>query len=309
MPLNSKNLNRRVFVQATALLATASLLPKGLFAAAKAFPANAATYKVLTCNIRVALPDDDKAGVGWSARRQFCAEVIRKQKADIIGMQEVLRVQNQDLKKLLPEYASIGFEGPEMDAFKDEAYHGIAKNPIFYLKSRFELLGAGQYWLSETPLIGGSQSWDTARARNANWVRLLDKKTGKDFRVVNLHLDHKIQPAREQQIRVVMNEMKQYPADYPQILTGDFNSGMNNGVYQIICDNGFADTYTAINGDTEPGRTAHEFKGDGAAAKGHKIDFIFVKSGFEPKAASIIKDSKDGHYPSDHYFVSAVIAG
>ena len=51
-------------------------------------------------------------------------------------MQDVLTDQNQDLKNALPEYFSFGFEGPEIDKYKDD-YHGIAKNPIFFLEKRY----------------------------------------------------------------------------------------------------------------------------------------------------------------------------
>jgi exonuclease III len=90
------------------------------------------SVKVLTCNIRVALPEDDTAGVGWESRKKLCAAVIRKQQPDIVCMQEVLGVQNQDLKKALPDYFSFGFEGPEMDKFA-EGYHGIAKIQFSFL--------------------------------------------------------------------------------------------------------------------------------------------------------------------------------
>src|SRR5690606_23215938 len=113
-----------------------------------------------------------------------------------------------------PDHFSFGFEGPEMDAFT-EGYHGIAKNPIFFSKKRYELLSAGGFWLSETPLVAGSKSWNTARARHVNWVRLRDKKTGADFRVLNLHLDHKSQLAKEEQTKLVLKEAKQYEGDYP----------------------------------------------------------------------------------------------
>src|SRR5690606_34047807 len=111
------------------------------------------------------------------------------QNPDIIGFQEVLKPQFLDLKAGMKDFQGLNFDGPEMD-MHEEGYHGIAKNPIFFSKKRFELLAAGGYWLSETPLIAGSQSWGTARARNMAWVRVYDRVTRKELRVLNLHLDH-----------------------------------------------------------------------------------------------------------------------
>src|SRR5690606_5366385 len=105
--------------------------------------------KILTCNIRVDLEDDRLKGVGWDSRKEACVAIIKKQKADVIGFQEVLKNQFLDLKADLTDYHGINFDGPEMDMYK-HGYHGIAKNPIFFSKYRFELLAAGGYWLSET---------------------------------------------------------------------------------------------------------------------------------------------------------------
>lgn len=261
-------------------------------------------YRVLCCNIRVALDEDDKLGYGWKDRKALCIEVIKSQQPDIICLQEVLRIQNEDLKKAFPAYQSLGFEGPEMD-FGDGNYNGIAKNPIFFSLKRFELLAAGTYWLSETPLIAASVSWDTARARNVSWVRLKDKQTGKEFRVVNLHLDHKSNLAKNKQIALALNEAAQYHVNYPQILTGDLNSTMATSVYQQVKDAGWADTYTSVNGTQEPGATVHAFKGDSYVPKKEsgKIDFIFSKGGFTTSRSTIIKDHKGNQYPSDHYFL------
>ena len=289
-----------------AIAAAAPLLPKVSFASGIQFiEKDKNPHKILTCNIRVALAEDDKAGVGWNARRKICADIMRKQNPDIIAMQEVLRNQNEDLKKELPNYFSFGFEGPEMDEFTDNDYHFIAKNPIFFSTKRYELVSAGGYWLSETPLVAGSKSWDTARARNANWVRLKDKKTNKQFRVVNVHLDHVNETARQNQIKVVLNDAAQYQQDFHQILTGDFNCGMATPVHALIHEKGWQDSYAAIHGNEEAGFTTHAFKPENEKGKGRRIDFIYTKGNFRINDAAIIKDNVNGHYPSDHYFVSA----
>lgn len=298
--------SRRTFLKGLGLVACTPFIPTALLAADTTKIKKAkGVHRILSCNIRVALPDDEAAGVGWSQRKEICTQIIRKQKPDIFCLQEVLRVQNEDLKKSFPDFFSFGFEGPEMDAFKD-GYHGIAKNPIFFSTKKYELLSAGGFWLSETPLVAGSKSWNTARARNASWVRLRDKETGKDFRVINLHLDHKSQPAKEEQTKLVLAEAKQYPADYPQILTGDFNAHAQNPVYSSITSSGWADTYTAIHGDAEPGYTVHQFKGANYEKKnGKKIDFIFSRGPVKPLGSEILRDHVKGVYPSDHYFLSA----
>src|SRR5690606_25097960 len=157
-------------------------------------------------------------------------------------------------------YQLLGFDGPEMDA-NLTGYHGIAKNPILYATSRYELLAAGTYWLSETPLLAGSKSWDTARARHANWVRLREKKTGLQFRVVNLHLDHVSGEAKIQQAKMVVEESAQYQTAFNQILTGDFNTRHDSRVFESVRNGGWKESYETMHGPGEAGYTGHEFQG------------------------------------------------
>lgn len=308
MKKNNLHHSRRMFLQ---YAGTAMVLPfwGGIKLEAKDLSVAKDSLKILTCNIRVDLEDDAKKGVGWSDRREACLHIIKQRDADVIGFQEVLKNQFLDLKENLKEYWGIGFDGPEMDRYRT-GYHGIAKNPLFFKKKRFELLAAGGYWLSETPLVAGSISWGSARARNASWVRLLDKSTGKECRIINLHLDHVNKEAKRKQIEVVLEESAQYPPDFPQILVGDFNASAETPVVQSVFKYGWKDSYIEINGDGEPGYTVHLFKGDKYEKKdiGKKIDFIFTKGEqIKSIASSIIRDAYKDRYPSDHYFVEATL--
>lgn len=299
--------NRRAFFNQLGLIGL-PFLGAPLFSFASGRSEERSAHKILTCNIRVALESDEEKGYGWEQRKNTCMEIIADQRADIIGFQEVIQPQMDDLRRYFHAFDSFGYDGPEMDAHQS-GYHGIAKNPIFFSRDRYKLLSAGQFWLSETPLIGGSISWNSARARHANWVRLKERHSGKHFRVINLHLDHKNQQAREKQIDLVMKEAGQYPEAFPQMLTGDFNASAKNAVYQAITDADWRDSYTEIHGDQEPGYTVHLFQGENYPKKdkGRKIDFIFTKGPVNSLEASIIKDHKNGQYPSDHYFVSALL--
>lgn len=264
------------------------------------------SHRILCCNIRVDLPEDAQKGFGWADRKAICTQIIASHHPDILCFQEVLKGQMEDLKQAFPTFQAFGFEGPEMDV-RQVGYHGIAKNPIMFSKERYELVAAGCYWLSESPLLAGSLSWESARARHANWVRLEDRQTGQQFRVINLHLDHVSQEAREKQIKLVIEEASQYTLDFPQILAGDFNGSMRNDVYKLVTEANWQDTYTAIHGPAEPGHTVHMFQGEDYVnkGKGRKIDFILGKGNIRSDSASIIRDHINGKYPSDHYFVSA----
>ena len=298
-------INRRTILKSISFVAVSSFLPNVAEAHEDTpFSNQKNSHKIISANIRVDLPEDEKGGVGWSVRRDITVKILKAHKPDIICLQEVLKGQNEDLKRMLPNFQSFGFEGPEMDPIPT-GYHGIAKNPIMYLKSRYDLIASGTYWLSETPLIGGSKSWDTGRARHVNWLRLLDKKMGNQFRVINVHLDHLSQNAREKQITLLLKESSQYDNSFPQILAGDFNEDASNKVINMIKKQGWSDSYIHINGEGEPGFTGHAFKGKVNTSKKGKIDFIFTRGLITPLAASIIRDDVGDRYPSDHFFISA----
>ncbi|MBT3605406.1 MAG: endonuclease/exonuclease/phosphatase family protein [Candidatus Latescibacteria bacterium] len=254
---------------------------------------------VMTCNIRCYGGNDGDDH--WPHRKDFCAEVIQSRKPDLICFQEMWAEQFVDLKPMFPEFDSYGMI--------DEPQTFYPMNTIFYRRDAFDYYSAGGYWLSETPHVTGSKSWDSACVRLANWLRLRDRTSGKEFRVINTHLDHKGQVARENQARIICEDAVAYPDDYPQILTGDLNCDAHNAAIGVLRDRGWTDTYGAVHGTETPGFTYHAFDGPDYAEKSNvdKMDWVFARGAVDVKQAEIIDDERDGRFPSDHYFVSAEI--
>jgi endonuclease/exonuclease/phosphatase family metal-dependent hydrolase len=251
--------------------------------------------RIITCNIRYfGGPDGENH---WTHRRQLCIDVIRDQRPDVICCQEVWREQMDDLEDGLPEFASYGMP--------DEPTGANPVNPVFYRKDSFTCLGQAGYWLSETPHVAGSSSWDSSCVRLANWVRLIDTKTGVAFRVINTHLDHVSQEAREQQARIISEDAAAYPDDYPQLLTGDMNCDGHNAAIRVFQQAGWADTHAAVHGPDDPGFTYHGFQGAEYQSALGKMDWILARGQAQVRAAEVIAEQRDGRFPSDHYFVSA----
>ena len=286
------------------------LFSNSIFAQKETSNSQNCLHRVMSCNIRVALDQDTAGGNDWQHRKSVCFEVMKKHKADIYCLQEVIYPQYMDLKKAFKDYFVFGYEGPEMDAMPDHEYHGIAKNVILFSTKRYEMTGAGTFWLAENPLKGGMLSWGTARARHVNWVRLLDKRSGKEFRVCDIHLDHISQAARLQQIKVFTDEASQYQPSFPQILCGDFNSHPQNEIItNVMKDNGWTDGYLNVNGQYAE-YSAHSFKGLTYKPKKApaQIDYIFTHgSSIKVIQSELIKDNIKGKYPSDHFFLFSVV--
>lgn len=84
---------------------------------------------VMSFNIRYDNPDDSLNN--WQYRKDVAAKTIKSQNADIVGTQEVLVNQLNDLKSRLPEYNAIGV-GRE-DGIEKGEY-----SAILYKKDRFK---------------------------------------------------------------------------------------------------------------------------------------------------------------------------
>ena len=251
--------------------------------------------KVLTCNIRCSVAEDGEDN--WRFRKDFCAETIRAQSPDMICFQEMLADQFADLKAALPDFTHY--------AMIDDPCGENPTNAIFYREVAFTVLSAGGYWLSETPHIAGSKSWNSSCVRLANWMRLEEKASGKSFRVVNTHLDHMSQPARERQAQCIVEDAAAYPEDFAQILTGDMNCDLENEAIKCFLAGGWLDSYAVVHGPLDPGHTFHQFLGPQCDSPIGKMDWVFTRGAVTTRDAAVIMDARDGRYPSDHYFVSA----
>ncbi|MFZ5517650.1 MAG: endonuclease/exonuclease/phosphatase family protein [Candidatus Zhuqueibacterota bacterium] len=257
---------------------------------------------VMTFNIRYNNPND---GVNaWPNRKALAAGAILERDIDIIGMQEVLKSQLDDLDSLLFDYDWCGVG-------RDDGKSAGEFTPIFFLRDRFENMGDSTLWLSETPTAPSSKSWDTACTRIVTYVRLRDKTCDREFYVFNTHFDHISELARIRSARLLLNLMKAVAGEKPIILTGDFNCTAQDSAYKILTgvlpdDVVLKDSRTisamphagiknTFNGFTDPGGT-------------QEIDFIFVNPRVKVMTHETLNILKDGVYISDHYpVVSEVV--
>ena len=251
--------------------------------------------RLMTCNIRTSTGDDGEDH--WERRKEMCVSIILGREPDLVGVQEAREDQATYMKAAMTGFSSFGLP--------DEPGSKHAVDTMFYRSDRFDLVAAGGYWLSETPHVPGSSSWDSRCVRLANWVRLIDKPSRQEFRFVNTHLDHVSQPAVERQARTINEDAAAYDSDYPQFLTGDMNANVDHPGIQSFLEAGWVDTYEAVYEDYNPYDTFHRFRGEQYDHGGGEIDWGFSRGRVTVTGAEVVKDSEGGRFPSDHYFVSA----
>lgn len=261
--------------------------------------------RVMSFNIRYGTADDGENR--WDQRKEFLVETIHACRPDLLGTQETLGFQRDYLAAHLPEYDSLGVG--RVDG-KDEG----EMMALFYRNDRFEKLEGGHFWLSETPEVVGSKSWDSSLPRMATWVKLRDRRVenAPPLLFLNTHFDHRGPEARLQSARLIRRQVEQIGAGCRVIVTGDFNAGESSPPYDAL----FGDVADQASPLIDSYRAAHPqqqdaegtFSGFQATARtGARIDWIGVSRNWHVVAADIDRTQRDGRTPSDHFPVTAVL--
>ena len=241
---------------------------------ARAAGADSLELRVMSFNIRYGSAGDGENH--WPNRREMVFDVIRKQKSDVVGLQEALRFQIDEIRKEVPIYGEIGVA--REDGRTDGEY-----SAILFRADRFGVAEAGTFWLSDTPEVAGSSHWGSACVRICTWARLIENDSGKAFYIFNTHLDHRSQPSREKSAVLIARRIATRTHGDPFVLTGDFNAGENNPVVTyltgktVAAGDGdraktpavMADTFRVLHPAVKDVRTSHSFRG---GRKGNKID-------------------------------------
>lgn len=252
---------------------------------------HAPALRVLTYNIRLDTPAD---GVNqWPKRKEKVATLLLEQNPDVFGVQEALHNQMLDLEALLPKYAWCG-------AGRDDGKTAGEFSAIFYKKDLFTLVDSGTFWLSETPAVPGSKSWDAAITRVCSWAKLSVNGTGRQFFVFNTHFDHIGQTARLRSMELIAQKTQEIAGSSPFVLMGDFNCEPDSAPYAVAADSSkwqITDTWAAAKLPS-PACTFTGFKVAGAECR--RIDYVFVSPFFKANSCQIISQNDGTYYPSDH---------
>ena len=247
----------------------------------------AQSIKVMTYNIRLDTPNDSVNQ--WPKRTHKVYALIRKYDPDLIGLQEVLHHQLTDLLENLPAYTYIGVG-------RDDGKTKGEYSAILYKKDRFKAIKQNTFWLSETPEVPGSKSWDAAITRVASWGTFKDLKSNREFLMINTHFDHIGKEARKNSASLLKQKAAEIAKSYPLIITGDFNCTREDTPYATIMD----PTAIALTdpAPANPPGTFCSFKVNSIPCKA--IDYIFHSGKLAAKNYIVIEDNDGTYYPSDH---------
>jgi len=248
----------------------------------------AQTIRVMTYNIRMDTPQDGMNA--WPKRVEKVAALIQKYNPDVIGIQEALHHQLEELLIRLPGYSHVGVG-------RDDGKEKGEYSAILFRNSRFGLLATTTHWLSETPEIPGSKSWDAAITRVVTVGRFFDRETKLTFSILNTHFDHIGMEARLRSasyIAGMVSDIRIGTKGFPVIVTGDFNAERDEATYSQLANDDLLDTKPA----NDPTGTFCGFEVGKMNCRA--IDYIFHTKEWVLKNYLVIKDNDGKYYPSDH---------
>jgi len=256
---------------------------------------NDAVVKVMTYNIRYYNLGDSTNK--WEDRKVLIADIVKKEKPDILGIQEALKHQLDELNILLPDYFWTG-------SGRDDGKNRGEFTPVFYNKKRFRKYDSQTFWLSETP-EKISKGWDAACTRICTYVKLEDLKTKKIVMAFNTHFDHVGKKAQIESAKLLTKKIFYLSENFPFVLTGDFNCTSESEPYKILGTQvdyfKMLDTkYQSRKKHTGTETTFTGFNKNYDSQAG-AIDHIFVRNKTKVLSHKTIDTLINNKFPSDHF--------
>jgi endonuclease/exonuclease/phosphatase family metal-dependent hydrolase len=245
--------------------------------------------RVMTFNLR--FENETDGPHAWDRRREMVVDVIRRYQPAVVGTQEGKWSQLTYLLEELPDYEAV-MPGRLPDKH-------IQCPTLFFRKADIAIEGGREFWLSETPEVHLSKSWDSAFPRMISFADVRIEGSSRKMTAAVTHLDHMGAEARYRQAEIISQWANRQP--HPVVLMGDFNDAPDSRVHDVLTSpaTDLHDTWElAGGGDGETSFTHHGFTG---IPQKNRLDWILVDSNFQVRDAQIIRDHVNEAFPSDHY--------
>ena len=249
-----------------------------------------AELSVCTFNVRYDNPNDT---IKWHERKKEVAFAMRY--FDIVGAQEVLPDQYDDLKSLMPKHDAFG-------TGRDEGGTGEAC-PVFWNTERFDFLQGETRWLSLDPKQPGSMAWDADLPRIATLVVLFDRKRQQTVRVINTHWSHVGEEARLNAAALVAgwSGWDGEASDELVVVCGDLNAEPQTAPVQNLMNSAdLVDTYEAARYRCRKSFGTYTTFLPENLANATRIDYIFYRGRVTVDWVCADEVLKYGVYISDH---------
>lgn len=254
------------------------------------------------CSFNI-LHDTSKSDHPWKSRRPRVIEAIDGIGPDLLGIQEALPGQFEDLREAFPDYGwfGLGREGDE----KSEAV------PVAWSSDRFEMRDTGNFWLSPTP-EKPSIGWEAQNPRVSTWASLTDEATGTDVWFCNAHVSPASWRTRRNSAEVIRRRATERAENGEAVVVSiDLNNEPSTPSYKTITGRTDAGSSPVVDGRRTaeetaeasvhgPKNTYHAFTNE---AK-ERLDYVFTPDTADVREYRTL-EIDDGAYRSDHLPVAA----
>lgn len=270
-------------------------------------------FRVYSNNVRNDASEADRFPHehAWSERKEG---VISSMKAKVnemptlIGLQEVKHNQLVDVVYGLNgnnRSSPWTFYGVGRDDGKESGEYSA----ILYNTDEWDLINGTYKWLSETPDVP-SKSWGAATKRIVTITTFRCKSTQKYINFWNTHFDQLSEEARQNEANLILNWLRETPNNYPNFLSGDFNSLSDQVAYETI-NSVLADSREISYSSTNAGWPT--YTGFEPTDVQTIIDFIWCPLDSNTNGSSVtslyyevIDDEYNGFKFSDHRPISSI---
>jgi endonuclease/exonuclease/phosphatase family metal-dependent hydrolase len=258
-----------------------------------------APIRVMSFNIRYGTaPDGDHV---WPNRRALVTSVVLDHAPHVLGVQEALRGQLDELAPSLPRHRELGVG-------RDDGRTAGEYTALYIDTVRFRVVDHGTFWFSDTPSAPGSTSWGNSITRISSWARLADCAAGDTVRVYNLHWDHESQPSRERSARLLLERLATDGAPTDRLIVlGDFNADESNPAFRAVLADSrvtLRSAFRVVRPSAAVAGTFNAFRGD---STGGMIDHVLVGPRWMVIDADIDRRRFGPLWPSDHFPVWAIV--
>lgn len=256
---------------------------------------NKIELRVMTYNILVDLenPDYDP----WTDRLGGIADTIKRHDPDLIGLQEPIQSQVDEILGACPGYSAVHQDAEFTDA------------TILYRTARFSEGKMNIYWLSPTPEEEYSLGFGNILPRMVIRVVLRDEAAGRSFYFITTHFDNTA-PAQDLSAPLFLERTEPLAEKLPVVITGDFNSNLDSSAYEILVEGTGSSAFKLQNSfDLAPDWSMDtnvdpppDYDTD------HRIDHIFLAGGdfaCDWWVVDITTYPPNDRYPSDHFAMAA----
>lgn len=225
--------------------------------------------------------------VNYPMRKNYIEKTIEEMDCDVLGIQEVNFEGNTELK--------------DLEKYKTE--YIILPFPMFLPVPDFRIDGNALLVKKNIRVLEKFDLFYSGKQRAAQFLKL--EKAGKEFIVMNTHLDHTSDDIRTEQVKELIDFSKNF-GGFPMFCTGDYNFTPTSIPYSLMSQE-FTSVYLETNGKEPEITYPTPLEGVFPLPQDFRcIDYIWTRGEIIKKRSSLIKTCGIGtQYASDHYPLTA----